>query len=196
MGRQAIEEPDLRGLQAAVLAFSRAIARRRRRTTTVAVILATVAVIGGVAGYWSLGGAGAPSDRTQGATHTTQPLPGDDSAIQPNRVKSVRINPHEYGSQLATAARTGDSPAPAGTPLREGKKIRTYTVHATPVLPDSPEGKGLPRPASPLVPVDAAAKSAEPASLHEEDPKNPNGRLYSGSALWRTEPVTLADGTR
>src|SRR3954468_7589112 len=100
MGKQALGEPDLSGLQAAVLALSRTLPRRRRKTGTVIAALATVAAIGGgVAGYALWGGGDATP--TAPTPSVATPRPGDDSLIAPNKVKSLSLKPEDYGAQLA-----------------------------------------------------------------------------------------------
>jgi hypothetical protein len=45
----------------------------------------------------------------------------------------------------------------------------------------------------PVLRIQAAAAIAQKAVLYEEDPTDPNGKRFAGSAIWRTETVTAGE---
>jgi hypothetical protein len=84
--------------------------------------------------------------------------------------------------------------APAVETAREVAPVATRKI------PDRIEPGSQPAPASPAsVPgspgtAPAAAAVAQKVVLYEEDPADPNGKRFVGSAIWRTETVTPGPG--
>jgi len=57
------------------------------------------------------------------------------------------------------------------------------------IEPGSPQAPATPAPAT-----QAAVPAAQKVVLYEEDPADPNGKRFVGSAIWRTETVTPGPG--
>ena len=79
--------------------------------------------------------------------------------------------------------------------LEELKKSHVALV-VPPVVPAVPPDTG-PKPAvgiHPLAPSAHHAAAAQKVVLYEEDPADPNGKRFVGSAIWRTETVTPGPG--
>jgi hypothetical protein len=72
-----------------------------------------------------------------------------------------------------------DTPPPAAAQSKLGDRIE----------PGSPQ-----TPATPAPTTQAAAPAAQKVVLFEEDPADPNGKRFDGSAIWRTEMVTPGPG--
>jgi hypothetical protein len=85
-----------------------------------------------------------------------------------------------YRSFRAPAVDTArDVPPPAATRPKIIDRIE----------PGSPQA-----PATPAPGTQAAAPAAQKVVLYEEDPADPNGKRFVGSAIWRTETVTPGPG--
>ena len=85
-----------------------------------------------------------------------------------------------YRSFRAPAVDTArDAPPPAATRPKITDRIE----------PGSPQAPAAPGPAT-----QAAVPAAQKVVLYEEDPADPNGKRFVGSAIWRTETVTPGPG--
>jgi hypothetical protein len=85
-----------------------------------------------------------------------------------------------YRSLRAPAVDTAhDAPPPAATRPKITDRIE----------PSSPQ-----TPAAPAPGTQAAVPAAQKVVLYEEDPADPNGKRFVGSAIWRTETVTPGPG--
>jgi hypothetical protein len=85
-----------------------------------------------------------------------------------------------YRSFRAPAVDTAhDAPPPAATRPKITDRIE----------PSSPQSPAAPAPAT-----QAAVPAAQKVVLYEEDPADPNGKRFVGSAIWRTETVTPGPG--
>jgi hypothetical protein len=85
-----------------------------------------------------------------------------------------------YRSFRAPAVDTAhDTPPPAATRPKITDRIE----------PSSPQSPAAPGPAT-----QAAVPAAQKVVLYEEDPADPNGKRFVGSAIWRTETVTPGPG--
>jgi hypothetical protein len=85
-----------------------------------------------------------------------------------------------YRSFRAPAVDTAhDAPPPAATRPKITDRIE----------PSSPQTPAAPAPAT-----QAAVPAAQKVVLYEEDPADPNGKRFVGSAIWRTETVTPGPG--
>jgi hypothetical protein len=85
-----------------------------------------------------------------------------------------------YRSFRAPAVDTArDVPPPAATRPKITDRIE----------PGSPQAPATPAPAP-----QAATPAAQKVVLYEEDPADPNGKRFVGSAIWRTETVTPGPG--
>jgi hypothetical protein len=85
-----------------------------------------------------------------------------------------------YRSFRAPAVDTAhDAPPPAATRPKITDRIE----------PSSPQSPAAPGPAT-----QAAVPAAQKVVLYEEDPADPNGKRFVGSAIWRTETVTPGPG--
>src|SRR6266446_5355772 len=85
-----------------------------------------------------------------------------------------------YRSLRAPAVDTAhDAPPPAATRPKITDRIE----------PSSPQTPAAPGPAT-----QAAVPAAQKVVLYEEDPADPNGKRFVGSAIWRTETVTPGPG--
>jgi len=85
-----------------------------------------------------------------------------------------------YRSFRAPAVDTArDVPPPAATRPKITDRIE----------PGSPQAPATPAPAT-----QAATPAAQKVVLYEEDPADPNGKRFVGSAIWRTETVTPGPG--
>jgi hypothetical protein len=85
-----------------------------------------------------------------------------------------------YRSLRAPAVDTAhDAPPPAATRPKITDRIE----------PSSPQTPAAPAPAT-----QAAVPAAQKVVLYEEDPADPNGKRFVGSAIWRTETVTPGPG--
>jgi hypothetical protein len=93
------------------------------------------------------------------------------------RLARVFLPSRDAGPALAARGAPASEPAataaPAWTPA-----IAASTPFATPAPGAPPPGPA----------------GAERATLYEEDPKDAQGKLYSGSAIWRTEQIQAASG--
>jgi hypothetical protein len=86
-----------------------------------------------------------------------------------------------YRSFRAPAVDTArDVPPPAATRPKITDRIE----------PGSPQAPATPAPGT----QQAAAPAAQKVVLYEEDPADPNGKRFVGSAIWRTETVTPGPG--
>ena len=85
-----------------------------------------------------------------------------------------------YRSLRAPAVDTAhEAPPPAATRPKIADRIE----------PGSPQAPAAPGPAT-----QAAVPAAQKVVLYEEDPADPNGKRFVGSAIWRTETVTPGPG--
>jgi hypothetical protein len=85
-----------------------------------------------------------------------------------------------YRSFRAPAVDTArDAPPPAAARPKITDRIE----------PGSPQAPAAPGPAT-----QAAVPAAQKVVLYEEDPADPNGKRFVGSAIWRTETVTPGPG--
>jgi hypothetical protein len=85
-----------------------------------------------------------------------------------------------YRSFRAPAVDTArDVPPPAATRPKITDRIE----------PGSPQAPAMPAPTT-----QAATPAAQKVVLYEEDPADPNGKRFVGSAIWRTETVTPGPG--
>ena len=77
------------------------------------------------------------------------------------------------------------------------------TARDAPARGDAPKITDRIEPGSPAGAGDAGARArqrsaaaAQKVVLYEEDPADPNGKRFVGSAIWRTETVTPGPGSR
>ena len=102
------------------------------------------------------------------------------------------------GSMFAGLRSSPPAPAPASAPAEQAAKPavqpkiadRIGPSSSTPpaVAPKSTEQAGQQTATAPTAAV------AQKVVLYEEDPKNPQGKRYVGSAIWRTETVSPGPG--
>src|SRR5215470_10530597 len=81
--------------------------------------------------------------------------------------------------------------APATTDVARETQPSTA---ARPKITDRIEPGSPQTPATPAPSTQAATPAAQKVVLYEEDPADPNGKRFVGSAIWRTETVTPAPG--
>ncbi len=80
---------------------------------------------------------------------------------------------------------------PATETARETPPAATRPKITDRIEPGSQQAPATPTPAPSAQP---AAPAAQKVVLYEEDPADPNGKRFVGSAIWRTETVTPAPG--
>jgi hypothetical protein len=111
--------------------------------------------------------------------------------------KQLEFRPAQQRVLPTPAAQQPAGTVPASPKIDEMLVVRSVTPSPQPVPPDNqqPATAATPNetqkriePASQQVPV------AQKVVLYEEDPADPNGKRFVGSAIWRTETVTPAPG--
>jgi hypothetical protein len=90
----------------------------------------------------------------------------------------------EPGSQTSKPVPSPEPPA----------KVEEPPLAARPKITDRFDPGGQPAPATSAPGAQPAVPTAQKVVLYEEDPADPNGKRFVGSAIWRTEMVTPAFG--
>jgi len=94
---------------------------------------------------------------------------------------------HTIGTMVASLRTSAPAPKPAAPVQEPPAKPETQPKIADRIGPSSESGT----PAAANAP---AAAVAQKVVLYEEDPNNPQGKRYVGSAIWRTETVSPGPG--
>lgn len=94
---------------------------------------------------------------------------------------------HTIGAMVASLRNSAPAPKPAAPPVQQQSQPATQPKIADRIGPSSESGA----PAAANAP---AAAVAQKVVLYDEDPNNPQGKRYVGSAIWRTETVSPGPG--
>jgi hypothetical protein len=96
---------------------------------------------------------------------------------------------------MAALYRSARAPAPTTEIARDSQPTTTRSTKITDRLDQSGAGPIPSQPQLANVPTDAAgATVAQKVVLYEEDPTDPQGKRFVGSAIWRTERVSPGPG--
>jgi hypothetical protein len=110
---------------------------------------------------------------------STEPAPPPAPASAPAPAATPAPAPAEQAATTPAQPKIGDRIGPAtGAPAAAPK---TAEQPAQPTQPEQPA-------------TAPAATVAQKVVLYEEDPKNPQGKRYVGSAIWRTQTVSPGPG--
>jgi hypothetical protein len=120
----------------------------------------------------------------------------------PAGVTSAVVHPDASGADTAKAAADAEAKRKAeeaeqqrlaAAKAEEERKAGTQAATRPKIMdriePGSPQTRAAPAPAT-----QAAVPPAQKVVLYEEDPADPNGKRFVGSAIWRTETVTPGAG--
>jgi hypothetical protein len=97
-----------------------------------------------------------------------------------------------YSSMRTPNAELAGAPQPSSQPPSGPRKITERLESDTRPPSEQPTPAAAAAPSA--IPSAPAAAVAQKVVLYEEDPNDPNGRQYVGSAIWRTEQVSPGPG--